>query len=94
MVGSHSTSVLEGLAQLKPLVFFWTDRWGDYFDIRTFDFQGRFFAKDPQDLIDKIRKSIDVPKEDLIKLQEQFFGNPYQNGSKWVVDQAVEFLDE
>ncbi|OGZ23979.1 MAG: hypothetical protein A2896_01400 [Candidatus Nealsonbacteria bacterium RIFCSPLOWO2_01_FULL_43_32] len=94
VVGSHSTSVLEGLAQLKPLVFFWTDRWGDYFDIRTFDFQGRFFAKDPQDLIDKIRKSIDVPKEDLIKLQEQFFGNPYQNGSKWVVDQAVEFLDE
>lgn len=92
VVGSHSTSVLEALAQLKPLVFFWTDKWEDYYDIRSFDTQGRFFAKDPQELIDKIRKSIDVPKEDLRELQERFFGNPYQNGSKWVVDQTVEFL--
>jgi len=91
VVGSNSTAVLEGLCQLKPFVFFWTNKWGDYFDIATFDTQGRFFVRNPADLIDRIRKSSDVPKEDLKKLQERFLGNPYQNGAKWLVEQAVEF---
>ncbi|MFH1423806.1 MAG: hypothetical protein ABIG29_02525 [Candidatus Nealsonbacteria bacterium] len=94
IVGSHSTAVLEAMAQLKPFIFFRTAKWGDYFDIKTLDSQGRFFAEDPRDLINKVRKSIDVPKEDLRKLQEMFFGNPYQNGSKWVVERAIEFLEQ
>lgn len=92
VVGSHSTAVLEGLLELKPFIFFWTDKWGDYRDIRSFDTEGRFFADSPQELIEKIRKSVNVSKEDLRKLQEQFFGNPYQNGSKWVIDQIQKFL--
>lgn len=87
VVGSHSTAVLEAIAQLKPFIFFQTNKWGDYFDIKSsFSY---FFAENPQDLIDKIRKSLEVPKEDLKKIQKQFFGDPNQNGSQWLVEQAL-----
>ena len=91
VVGSHSTTVLEALMQLKPFVFFWTDKWGDYFGIKSLDTDSRFFASSPKELIDYIKKSSDTPKEVLEKLRERFFGNPYQNGSKWVVEQVLEF---
>ncbi|MFH1780852.1 MAG: hypothetical protein ABH841_02520 [Candidatus Nealsonbacteria bacterium] len=92
VVGSHSTAVLEALCQLKPFVFFWTNKWGDYYGIKDFDSQGYFFAASPADFTDKIKKSGQMPKEDLKKLQERFFGDPYQNGSKWVVDQVENFI--
>lgn len=90
-VGSHSNAVLEALLQLKPFVFFRTQKWGDYFEIKSFDDQDYFFAENPQELIEKIRGSVNVPKEDLRELQERFYGDPYQNGSQWVVDQAEKF---
>ncbi|MFH1575610.1 MAG: hypothetical protein ABIB55_01530 [Candidatus Nealsonbacteria bacterium] len=92
VVGSHSTAVLEALLQLKPPVFFRTQKWGDYFGMRSFNHEGRFFAENPEELVEKIRKSIDMPKEDLKKLQKRFFGDPYQNGSAWVVDEVEKFL--
>lgn len=92
VVGSHSTAVLEALCQLKPFVFFWTDKWGDYYGIKNFDSQGYFFATNPVEFIKKIKKSGQMPKEDLKKLQTRFFGDPYQNGAKWVVDQAEDFI--
>ena len=91
VVGSHSTAVLETLWQLKPPVFFKTERWGDYFEIKAFDVSGRFFAENPQELINCLRKITDVPKEDLKQLQERFFGDPNKNGGRWVVEQALEF---
>lgn len=93
VVGSHSTAVLEGLAQLKHCIFFWTDKWGDYFDIKNLD-EGCFFAENPEELINKIRKSPEVPKEYLKKLRGQLFGDPYQDGSKWVVEQAIEYAKQ
>lgn len=92
VVGSHSTAVLEALCQLKPFVFFWTDKWGDYYGIKDFDSQGYFFATTPADFIEKIKKSGQMPREDLKKLQTRFFGDPYQNGAKWVVDQIENFI--
>jgi len=91
VAGSHSTAVLEALLQLKPFVFFRTKKWGDYFNIKDIQTEGCFFAENPDELIQKIRESVNVPKADLEKLQERFFGDPYQNGSKWVVEQALEF---
>lgn len=91
VVGSHSTSVLEALLRLKPFVFFRTNKWGDHFDIKSFDDEDYFFAENPEDLIKKIKKSVNISKENLKKLQERFFGDPRQNGSKWVVEQALEF---
>lgn len=91
VVGSHSTAVLEALAQLKPFVFFWTNKWGDYFDIKSAGLN-KFFAETPEELIENIKKSIKTSKDELKKLQEQFFGNPYQNGAKWAVDQIQKFL--
>jgi hypothetical protein len=91
VVGSHSTAVLEALLHLKPFVFFWTNKWGDYFEIKSLN-QSHFFAESPKKLVDCIRNSIYISKEELKKLQNQFFGNPYQNGSKWVVEQAIEYL--
>ncbi len=92
IVGTYSTSVLEALLQLKPFIFFQTDKWGDFFEIKPLDHQNRFFAENPKELIEKIKNSINIPKEDLRKLQEKFFGDPYRNGSKWVVDQAEDFI--
>lgn len=91
VVGSHSTAVLEALLQLKPLVFFWTNKWGDYYEIKSFDSQKSFFAENPKELIALIRKSRDIPEQVLKQLQERFFGNPEQDGGKWVVEQAIEF---
>ena len=91
-VGCHSTGVLESVMQFKPFVFFRTGKWGDYFDIKSFDSGHRFFAENPSELLDKIRKSREIPKEVLMGLREKYFGDPHRNGSKWVVDQAVKFL--
>lgn len=92
VVGSHSTAVLESLCQLKPFIFFWTDKWGDYYEVKSFDSNNYFFARSPEELIEKIKKSAGISKEELKKLQERFFGDPRRNGAKWVVDQAEEFL--
>jgi len=94
VVGSHSSAVLEALLQLKPIVFFWTNKWGDYFDIKILDKESRFFANNPEELVDYIRKSRNMPKQVLRQLQERFFGNPHQNGGKWVVEQAIKYLNE
>jgi len=94
VVGSYSTAVLEALFQLKPIVFFRTNKWGDNFEIKLFDKRGRFFAENPEELINCIRKSVDVPKEDLKQLQMRFFGDFDKNGGKWVVEQAIKNLNE
>jgi len=93
VVGSHSTAVLESLLHLKPFIFFWTNKWGDYFEIKSLN-QGHFFAKNPKELVDCVRNSVYASEDKLKKLQNRFFGNPYQNGSKWVVEQAEKFLSE
>lgn len=91
-VGSYSTGVLEALLQFKPFVFFRTQKWGDYLEIKSLGFQSRFFAETPEELVKLSRESPSVPREILAKMQNQFFGNPYQNGSKWVVEQAIKDL--
>lgn len=93
VVGSHSTAVLEALLQLKPFVLFRTQKWGDYFDIKNFQTQSCFFAENPEQLLDCIKNSLNTSKEELRQLQERFFGNPYQDGSKWVVEQAEKYLN-
>lgn len=90
-VGSYSTGVLEALLQLKPFVFFRTGKWEDYFELKPV-FNGRFFAENQRELLDRVKRSQEIPKEILTELREKFFGNPYQNGSKWVVDQIIKFL--
>ena len=42
--------------------------------------------------MEKIKNAWTVSKEDLKKLQEKYFGDPYKNGSKWVVDQLEDAL--
>ena len=91
-VGCHSTGVLEALLQLKPFVFYRTPKWGDYLEIKFFDRQNHFFAENPGELLDKIRKSREISKEVLMELREKYFGDPHKNGSKWVIDQAVKFI--
>lgn len=88
-VGSYSTAVLETLLQLKPFVFFWTDKWGDNFEMKRL--AGSFFAETPEQLVLCVKKSGKVKESVLKKLQEQFFGDPHQNGSKWVVDQLIKY---
>lgn len=92
VVGCHSTGVLEALLQLKPFVVFKTEKWGDYFQIKSFNNEGYFFAEDPKELISYIKESPKTSKQVLIKLRNKFFGDPFKNGSKWVVEQAEEYL--
>lgn len=86
-VGCQSTGVLESVLQFKPFVFFRTGKWGNYFDLEK-----RFFADNPQDLVKLMRENLFVPKEILVKIQDRFFGDPYRNGSRWVVEQAIKDL--
>lgn len=92
VVGAASTGVLEALLEPIPFVFFQTKKWGDHFELKSFDSQYRFFAENPQELIASILKSREVPIEVLIKLQNRYFGDPYKNGSKWVVEEALKQL--
>src|SRR3989344_2658035 len=92
VVGTYSTAVLEALLQLKPLAFFNTGKWGDYFDLKEYPSSHAYFAENPRELIACIKKSRDIPIEELQSLQERFFGDPYKNGSAWVVDELEKHL--
>lgn len=94
VVGTHSTAVLEALFSLKPIVFFSTSKWGDYFDLKDYDPKYKFFAKNTKELMDCVRNSEKIPADILKKLQERFFGDPYQNGSKWMVEEAENILQK
>lgn len=92
VVGTYSTAVLEALLSVKPLVFFSTKKWGDYFNLKNYNSEYKFFAENPRELIDCVIRNRDVSSDTLKKLQERFFGDPYINGSKWVVEQLEKFL--
>lgn len=92
VVGSHSTGVLEALLYLRPFIFYKTKKWGDYFDLKMRIPQHDLYAESPEELTNYITKSRDVPEAFLLRLREQFFGDPRQNGSAWVVDQAQDLL--
>jgi hypothetical protein len=86
-VGSHSTAVLEMLLKEKMPLFFNSKKWGDYYSLKEYDSNRTFFAENPDELITKIMAVRTVPKETLLDLQKRYFGNPYQNGSAWLVDE-------
>lgn len=88
VIGSHSTAVLESLLVLKPMVFFYTKKWGDYFDLKNYDTNHTIFAENPTELIKNLKMTKSVSTEKLKDLQKRFFGDPYQNGSKWAVDEV------
>lgn len=91
-VGCYSTGALEALLQLKPIVFFKTRKWGDYFDLRTYA-RGAFFAKDPAELVERVRASEHLPRESVKALQERFFGDPHRNGSAWAIDEIESYIN-
>ncbi len=91
-VGCRSNGVIEALLQLKPFVYFQTEKWKDYFELKSFDSPYRFFAEDVPDLLALVRVNREVPKEVLEELRGRFFGAVGHNGSKWAVDEAEKFL--
>jgi hypothetical protein len=93
-VGSHSTAVLEMLLKEKMPIFFQTKKWGDYYSLRDYDDQRTFFAENPDELIQKIQTVRTVSRETLLDLQKRYFGDPYQNGSAWLVDQLISFVQQ
>ncbi len=92
VVGCQSTAVLEGLLQLKVPLFFNTHKWGDYYSMKGYGDGNQFFAENPTDLVNKIMHTEVVRTETLLELKERYFGDPYKNGSMWVVDQIVKAL--
>ena len=94
VVGAYSTAVLEALLQFRVPIFFRTQKWGDYYDLKEYDEKHSFFAENPKELIARIKNTRTVSKEDLEKLQGRYFGDPYKNGSKWVVDQLEDALSK
>jgi len=91
-VGSHSTATLEFLLQLKPAILYATRKWGDYFELKSFNSKHSFIAETPQKLLKLIEESRDIPPATLKELQNRFFGDPYKNGSAWVVAEMEKFL--
>ncbi len=88
-VGSHSTAVLEMLLKLKVPLFFNTQKWGDYYELADYDQKQTFFAKSPAELVQKIKNVRAIQRDVLKDLQERYFGDPYKNGSAWVVDEVM-----
>lgn len=94
VIGSYSTGVLEALLQLKVPIFFRTQKWGDYFSMSEHEDTKYFFAENPYELSEKIDNSGALPNNLLAELRERYFGDPHENGSKWVVDKLEEMLKE
>jgi len=92
VVGSQSTGVIEAVLQDKPFVFFKTKKWGDYFNMKSFDFPCHFFAENESELLIFIQESKNIPVDILRHFRDMFFGDPYKNGSKWVVEQLEKNL--
>ncbi len=92
VVGCQSTGVIEATLQNKPFVFFRTNKWGDYFDMKSYDPRHHFFAENSEELIRFIREGKAIPHSVLETLRERFFGDPYKNGSAWVIDELVSIL--
>lgn len=88
VTGSYSTAVLEALLQLKTPIFFLTQKWGDYFDMGDMGAQNSFLALNPEELESKIRSGLNASPQELEGLRERFFGDPYRNGSGWVVKEV------
>jgi hypothetical protein len=87
VVGTHSTAALEALLQLKPVIFFKTNKWGDYYNLKSYGSNQNYFVENPDHLIEKIRGAKTISVVNLDELRKRFFGDPDTNGSKWVVDQ-------
>ena len=86
-VGSQSTGVIEAVLQNKPFVFFNTQKWGDYYSLRSVSATYTLFAETPEAFIACVRNAKDIPEHVFRDLREKFFGDPSRNGSEWVVDQ-------
>lgn len=87
VVGTMSTAVIEALFQNKSPLLFYTKKWGDYFKLADYGMDGQFFAKNPKDLMEKLRKIGSTTDREREDLRERYFGDPSKNGSAWVVDQ-------
>jgi len=94
VVGCHSTGVLEALLQLKAPIFLHTQKLGDYYSIEKSDGGWNFFAKNPSELIERIKGIHNLPHGLIANMREQYFGDPHKNGSKWVVDQIEQILQK
>ena len=91
-VGCQSTGVLEALLQHRVPIYFRTRKWGDYYSLKGYDKQNSFFAETPEELVKKIRQNRFVAMDSIRTLRERYFGDPYLNGSEWVVEQAEQVL--
>jgi len=91
VVGSQSMGVLEAVMQLKVPLYFRTQKWGDYYSLAD-DPDHPFFAENTRELIERIQQARSVTVVALENLRERYFGDPYKNGSIWVVEQAEQLL--
>lgn len=94
VIGTHSTAVLEALFQYKVPLFFDTRKWGDYFSLGAYGHEHPFFARGPEELIERVRGVRGVPQAAVAELRGRFFGDPTQNGSQWVVNELERLLAE
>lgn len=91
-VGTMSTAVLEMLLAEKTPIFFHTNKWGDYFNLKGYGNGHPFFASSPEELVVQIGRARSILRENIKTLKERYFGEPNTNGSVWVVDQLEEVL--
>lgn len=92
VVGSYSTAVLEAVLQNKVPLFCHTQKWGDYYGFKKTGESSIFFTDNPDELLKKVENAKTVQMRELNNLREKYFGDPYQNGSKWVVDTLIESI--
>lgn len=92
VVGSHSTAVLESVLKLKPFVLFHTKKWGDYFELESYPSDPKIFVRSPEELLSSVKRIHFLKEADILALRTRFFGDPYRNGSQWVVEEVIKYL--
>ena len=61
--------------------------------MKDYDPNFNFYAENVAELIESIKESRSIPKETIQKLQERYFGDPYKDGSQWMVGEAIKNLN-
>lgn len=89
-IGSHSTALIELLAQNKPFVLFETKKWGDFFGLDSHNQFSDIYAHSPEELHSYILKKRNN-RNSAVSLRKYFLGDKPIDAGKWAVEQLLDY---
>jgi len=94
VIGSHSTAVIDASLAGVPFILVATQKWGDYFELESFDAPWAVYVRDVAGLDDSLAALAEGAEtaETLRALRERFYGSGESDGSLWVARKALDGL--